>query len=222
MSASVFWTLVRKDLYLMRGFIILTIAVGLASLVLAAIGGVAFAVGGILFLTANVGSGIFIAMFTYISERKENTRLFALSLPISGQQLDLSKLVAAFITYLIPWIILTLAALGLFLLPPALTKGMVVYVLMLQGFVLALFSTVLATMAVVRSEPAAGVVIIISNIAFSLFMVSLNLPKVSGAMHGPNVVWTDFSRWMLAADAAVVLVGLAFSLSMIARHRDHL
>jgi len=222
MSPSVFWTLVRKDLYLMRGFIILTVAVGLGSLVLVAFGGVAFAVGGILFLTVNVGSGIFIAMFTYIAERKENTRLFALSLPISGQQLDLAKLVAAFITYLIPWLTLTLAALLLFLLPPAVTKGMIVYVLMLQCFVIALFSTVLATMAVVRSEPAVGVVIIASNIAFSLFMVTLNLPRVSAPLHGPYIVWTEISVWMLAGDAAVFLVGLVFSLSMITRNRDHL
>jgi hypothetical protein len=64
MRSSVFWALVRKDVYLMRGFMIATGVVGLVSLVLMTFGGAVFAVGGILFLTANVAGAIFIAMYS--------------------------------------------------------------------------------------------------------------------------------------------------------------
>jgi len=62
MRSSVFWSLVRKDMYLMRGFMGAMVVVGLVSLVLMALGKVGFAVGGILFLTANVAGAIFIAL----------------------------------------------------------------------------------------------------------------------------------------------------------------
>ena len=58
MSRSVFWALVRKDLFLMRGFIIAMLVVGLGSWALMGQGGKAFAVGGLLFLTANVAGAM--------------------------------------------------------------------------------------------------------------------------------------------------------------------
>src|SRR5690606_945866 len=114
MNRSVFWALVRKDLYLQRGFIIAMLAVGLGSWLLMGVGGRAFAVGGILFITANIAGAIFIASFSLLSERKEQARSFALSLPVSGRAYDLSKLVSGYLSFGIPWLLLTsVAVLGL-------------------------------------------------------------------------------------------------------------
>ncbi len=222
MRSSVFWALVRKDLYLMRGLMIATAGVGLVSLVLMALGKVGFAVGGILFLTANVAGAIFIAMTSLLGERKDRSRTFALSLPISGYQYELSKLLSAYLSYGIPWLVLTAAGIVMFLLPPQAKLGMVVYALVLQGFVLALFSITLSAMFVITSEIMSGMVILVVNICFSLFMVTLNQPEIAGPMRGPQIAWTPFALWMVAGEVLAIVFALVFAAYVTARKRDYI
>jgi hypothetical protein len=218
---SVFWILVRKDLYLQRGLMMAMVAAGVLALVLALLGGMAFAVGGILFLTANVAGAIFIAMFTIFNERKELTRAFSLSLPVSGAQYEKAKIVAGYVAFLIPWALLTALALLLFR-PAGPHHGMLVYTLVLQGFVMAMFSVMQAALFFVTSEIMSGLLILAINILFSLFMVSLNVPGISGGLDGPEYRWTPFAAWMLASELLAVVLSIVFSLSAIARRRDFL
>jgi ABC-2 type transport system permease protein len=222
MRSSVFWSLVRKDIYLMRGFMGAMVVVGLVSLVLMALGKVGFAVGGILFLTANVAGAIFIALTILFGERKDRSLTFALSLPISGHRYEMAKLLAGYLSFGIPWLVLTMAALAMFLLPPRAHLGMLVYTLVLQGFVLALFSVALSLMFVIKSEVMSGMVILGTNICFSLFMVTLNQPGTSGRMNTPQIVWTPFALGMLAGEALVIVLALAFTTFVTARKRDYI
>jgi ABC-2 type transport system permease protein len=223
MSSSVFWALVRKDLYLMRGFMIATIATGVLAAVLTNFGKIGFAVGGILFVTADIASGIFIAMYSLVGERKGQSRMFSLSLPISGFRHDLTKLLAGYLTYSIPWLVLTGLALGTFLLPAAASqRGMIVYVLVLQVFSYALFSVIFAALFVVASEWLSGLVILVVNICFSLFMVELNQPQIMTPLHGPAIVWTAFAIAMMFADALLIAFSLAFALFITSRRRDYI
>ena len=222
MRSSVFWSLVRKDIYLMRGFMIAMTGVGLISLVLMALGKVGFAVGGILFLTANVAGAIFIALTILFGERKDRSRAFALSLPISGYRYNMAKLVAGYLSYGIPWLVLTAAAIVMFLLPPREHLGMVVYALVLQGFVLALFAVTLSLMFVITSEAMSGMVILGTNICFSLFMVTLNQPGTSGLMNTPQIVWTPFALRMVAGELLVIGLALAYAAILTSRKRDYI
>jgi hypothetical protein len=221
MNSSVFWALVRKDLYLMRGFMMATVLTGVLAVVLGCFGKVAFAVGGILFITADVASGIFIAMYSLLVERKDFSRLFALSLPISGYRYDLSKLLSGYLAYGIPWLAMTAMALGFFLLPGA-PHGMIVYVLLIQAFVIALFSVVLTALFVVSSEAMSGIVILAVNICFSLFMVELNQPQISAPMRGSAIVWTPFATLILSGATLVLALSFAYVLFLTSRRRDYL
>jgi hypothetical protein len=223
MSSSVFWALVRKDLYLMRGFIFATIATGVLAAVLVSLGKVGVAVGGILFLTADIASGIFIAMYSLIGERKSQSRMFALSLPISGLRHDLTKLLSCYLAYGISWLVLTGLAVGLFMLPPSASqRGMIVYVLVLQVFSLALFSVILTALFLVTSEWVSGLVILAVNICFSLFMVALNQPQIAGPLHGPAILWTSFAIAMVCANALLIALSLALALFITSRRRDYI
>jgi hypothetical protein len=221
MNSSVFWALVRKDLYLQRGIMVATVLTCLLAVGLLNFGKVGLAVGGVLFLTADIASGIFIAMYSLMGERKGLSHLFALSLPISGFRYDLSKLVSGYLAYGIPWLVLTAIAMGLFLVPGQ-EHGMVVYVLLLQMFVLALFSVMLAALFAVKSEMMSALTIVVVNISFSLFVVDLNLPQNAQPMHGPTLVWTHFAILALCVDAVVMTLTLTFSLALLARRRDYL
>ena len=222
MKSSVFWALVRKDLYVLRGFMILTVVVGLAALFSMRFGRTGFAMGGILFLTANIAGGIFIAMYSLLTERKEQSHLFALSLPISGYKCELAKLLSGYLSYGIPWLILTAAGLLGFLLPGNdAERGMFVYGLVLQLFILAVFSFVMAWLFIVKSEPMAGVAIMVSNIGFSLFMVSLNQPEHTRPLRTPEITWTPFASWTLAGELIVIVLSLVLTIVYMSRQRDH-
>jgi hypothetical protein len=222
-KSSVFWALVRKDLYVLRGFMIATVVVGLASLFSMRFGRAGFAIGGILFLTASVAGGIFIAMYSLITERKEQSKLFALSLPISGARYELAKLVSGYLAYGLPWAVLTgVAVLGFFTPDNAGERGMVVYGLVLQLFVFAVFSFVMLWLFLVASEALAGIAILISNIGFSLFMVTLNQPEVTKPLRTPHIVWTPFTQWALAGELLVIALSIGLALFAISRRRDHI
>jgi ABC-2 type transport system permease protein len=222
MNRSVFWALVRKDIYLLRGFISAALGTGLLAVGLVFTGKIGFAIGGILFLTANVAGAIFIAMYTLFTERKDQSRLFALSLPISGTNYDRAKLVGGYVGYCIPWTVLTLLAIAVFLLAPDADRGMVVYAIVLQGFVLALFSIVMAALFVITSEIVSGLSILCVNILFSLFMVTVNQPSVTQPWKGPDIVWTPFAVAMVTGEAIVITIAVCFCLFVTARKRDHL
>lgn len=222
MNRSVFWALVRKDLYLQRGFIIAMLAVGLGSWLLMGVGGRAFAVGGILFITANIAGAIFIASFSLLSERKEQARSFALSLPVSGRAYDLSKLVSGYLSFGIPWLLLTaVAVLGL--LPSGgAERGMVVYALLIQCFVLAQFSVVIAAFFMVRTEAMTGVVILVVNVAFSLFMMQISQPDITAPWKSESIIWSPFARGMLTGELLCIAAAMGTVVFVMSRRRDYI
>lgn len=222
MKRSVFWALVAKDLYLLRGFMIAMLVVGLGSWLTMSLGGKAMAVGGLLFLTANVAGAIFIAMYTLLTERKEQARLFALSLPISGVHYGLSKLASGFLAFGIPWVVLTIVGLLGFVLPEHAEHGMLVYGLLIQLFIFAMFCVVMVAMFAITSEAMSGVAILVVNISFSLFMMQIHQPEVLGPWRGDAIVWTPFAQAMLAGELLVVLLSLAIVFFLVSRRRDHI
>lgn len=222
MSRSVFWALVRKDLFLLRGFIFAMLVVGVAAWFVMGFGGRAFAVGGLLFLTANVAGAFFIAAYSLLTERKEQARLFALSLPISGRGYNLSKLTSSFLTFGIPWLLLTLLVVLSTLLREAADRGMVVYVLVVQFFVLAQFGVVMASLFAVATEAMSGVVILTVNILFSLFMMQINQPSITAPWKTDAIVWTPFARYMLGGELLVLLLSIVLALYIASRRRDHI
>jgi len=219
---SVFWALVRKDLYILRGFIFSALIAGFVCAGLALAGRTGFAIGGILFLTTNIASAIFIAMYALMVDRKEQSRLFALSLPVSGVQHDRAKLVGAGLAFAIPWVVLTLLALALFLFAPGAPRGMVVYALVLQGFILAMFCVVVATLFFVTAETASGLTILGVNFCFSLFMIQINQQEISRHFRGEEIVFTSYAVRMLGGELAVIVAAVAFTLLVTGRRRDHL
>jgi hypothetical protein len=99
---------------------------------------------------------------------------------------------------------------------------MVVYALVLQGFVLALFSVTLSLMFVITSEAMSGMVILGTNICFSLFMVTLNQPQVAGPLRGMQMVWTPFAQRMVAGEVLVMALALGFAAYLTSRQRDYI
>lgn len=222
MSRSVFWALVRKDLYINRGIIIAIIVVGVLSWLLMGQGGKAMAVGGVLFLTANVAGAIFLAVISLLGERRDQARLFALSLPVSGRAYGLSKLASGYLAFGLPWLFLTTLVVGALLLKGGEGRGMVVYALLIQLFVMAQFSVALAAYFSVVSEAMSGIVILVVNIVLSLFMMLINQSEITAPWKGEALVWTPFARTTLTCELLVIAASLGLAVFNVSRRRDHL
>jgi hypothetical protein len=178
-------------------------------------------VGGLLFLTANVAGAIFITVTSMQAERKEQARLFALSLPISGVQYYLSKLASAYVSFGIPWLVLTSVVLLGIVLNEQGDRGMLVYGTLIQCFVIAQFSVVMAAMFVSTSDAMSGMAILTVNIAFSLFMIQINQPEIIGPWKSDSIVWTPFARYMLAGELVAMVLSLGIAVYILSRSRDY-
>lgn len=217
---SVFWTLVRKHMYLQRALSFATVVLGLVGLWIITRGKVGFALGGILFLTVNVASGMFIGSMAVLQDRKDQSRQFAMSLPVSGRQFELAKFTGAWLSYGIPWLILTVAAVALFSVPPAPEQALVVYVLLIQFCILALNAVFLSVMFQIQYEPLVGIVVLVLNMFFSLFMVMINQPEYIGSLRGPVIHWPAFAVNALSVEIVIIALAMLLALLGLSRKRD--
>ena len=79
-----------------------------------------------------------------------------------------------------------------------------------------------ASLFVIKSEALSGIVILVTNIGFSLFMITVNQPQVTAPLRTAQIVWTPFSQRMLAGELLVVALTLAFVAIFTARKRDYI
>jgi hypothetical protein len=211
--------LIGKELRMHRVIMSIALVSGLAALAIGNFGRIGYALGGILFISAGLGSGIIIGMYGIVQERKDQAHLFAASLPVSPTGLMAAKFFGCLLAFTIPWLALTLAGVALILLSPAIPDGAVIYTLVIQGFIFAIVLALYAAVLGFSSEAASGAGVFGINILFSLFMVGINQPMVRDQLTGPEVRWTTEVAGLLMLDAVIVTVAL-LSLLLLSRRRN--
>lgn len=221
MSSSVVTKLILKDLYLSRAIIIGGVVAGLVALAIAVTSRIGFAVGGIMFISSIVTCGILVAAFSVSGERKEKALLFALSLPISTAQYARAKLTSVLLGFLIPWVLLTGAALLCITVLDYLPQGMLVYALVVQCFFLALFCLFMVILLSTTSEGWMAVGIVGLNLSISFFMMGLgaltSIPKNASAA---VPVWSAQVFTILGCEAAAIVLAFVLILYFQSRKRD--
>jgi hypothetical protein len=213
--------LVRKDVRLNLPLMILMTGAGLLALLLMFTGRIGFAVGGIVFITANIAGGIFIGMFCIVQERKDQSSLFALSLPVTVREFGAVKLLAALMIFGVPWLLLTLASCTLTLLLQRVADGLVVYTLLVQGCILAITVAYFTIISINRSEAVAGFGILILNMCFSLFMVLVNQPWVKDPISTGRIVWPGYALLMLGTQVLLAVGSLVVAALVLSRRREY-
>ena len=88
MSRSIIGKLIAKDLRLASPLVTGSFVMGLVSLAVLPWNRVAFFVGGVAFMVVLVLMNVLVVSMSLIGERKEKTRLFVLSLPVSTMQYE--------------------------------------------------------------------------------------------------------------------------------------
>jgi ABC-2 type transport system permease protein len=205
MSNPVVGKLIAKELSLNRLFMAGVSFAGLVALAICMLGRVAFGIGAIMFLTALIAYAVILPMFAIAGERKEKTRLFVLSLPISRGEYIWSKVVGVSLSFLVPWAVLFAVAMALILTTP-IPDGMVVYSTLVLMFALTDFCVIVCAALIVTSEAAQAVVIIFMNMSVTFFIIGMGALTSIGPDSGKDVVhWSPAALTILSAEGAVVL-----------------
>ena len=214
--------LVAREFYMHRWMIGGSIVAGLGGLAIVPSGGaMAFNIGFLIWLTTIVAFGAVVAMFGVATERKERVMNWVLSLPIAHGDYIRIKVFALLLCYLVPWFVLSLAALVLLAAHPGLPDGLMPTTVLLCVFMLANYLLVLSSAVHVNSEGPMTIVIIIHNIAITLFIFLISsIGDISRYMQGPVAVWNPPFWTVLAVELAVFALLFSTPYLVAARRRD--
>ena len=221
MNSTVLRKLVAKELYLNRWLMAGTAAAAALAAFASTFGTTAFNVGALAWMTAIIACGVMLAIYGVAQERKDQSLQFVLSLPVSIRGYVFAKTAGLLLSYLVPWLVATAAAIALVLASPGVPDGLLPYVVALCGFLLANFSVVLCGAMHARSEAVLIAVVIVTNMAVSIFMFVVGaLPGIRDHLSGPVPVWNGTILNVLLAEALVLAIAITLPLVTAARRRD--
>lgn len=220
---SILTGLIAKELHVHRWMMLATALATALSALACAFGGVAFSIGSIAWITAVIAGGVMLAIYGVANERKEQSLQFILSLPVSIPQYVLAKTLGLLLCFALPWLAATLSAVALVLASPAVPDGMLPFVLVLCGYLLANFAVVLCAALHARSEGAMTAAIILTNMSVSIFMFVVGaLPGIRGHLDADAPVWNGTVLNVLLVEALVIALAIALPQLTVARRRDFL
>jgi ABC-2 type transport system permease protein len=216
--------LIAKELYVNRWFMLAAALAGLLSVLAVVVSNyslAAFNIASITWLTTIIAWGVMLAIYGISNERKENTLQFVLSLPLSPAEYVRAKVAGLLLTYVVPWLIASGAALALVALAPQVPDGMLPYVTLLCVFLLANFAVVMCGALHARSDAWVAAVIIVTNMMVSLFMFAVGArPGIRDHMKDAAPVWNDTFFNVLSIELIIFVIAIALPLATAARRRD--
>jgi len=215
--------LIVKELYVNRWMVAGGALSGVASILIATLGKTGFNVGALTWLTTIIATGVMLALYGIMNERKENALQFVLSLPLSISEYVRAKMLGLFAGFLIMWSISCAAALLLVFLKASVPDGIAPYVTLLCVFMLANFAVVLCGALHAQSEALNSAVIVVTNMGVSIFMFTVGpMPGIQQHMWAPVPVWNDTFWTVLFCELAVLVIALTLPFVFAARRRDFL
>jgi hypothetical protein len=214
--------LVSKEFSTHRWLIGGSIVAGLASLAVVALGGhMNFNIGFLIWLTTIAAFGAVVAMFGVATERKERVLNWVLSLPISHGDYVRFKVLALLLCFVAVWLPLSGAAVALVAVKPDLPDGLMPVTVLLSVFMLVNYSLVLCSAVHVHSEGPMTIVIVLHNIAITLFLfLIVAIGDIQRHMQGPVPVWNSAFWTVLAVELLVFAVLACTPYLVAARRRD--
>jgi len=205
MSNPVVGRLIGKELRLNWLFMAGVTFGGFVSLAVCLLGKVGFAAGAIMFVTALIAFAVTLPMQSVAGERKEKTRLFVLSLPISRGEYIWAKVVGVSLCFLAPWTVLLISALAFILITPV-PDGMVVYTTLVLIFALTDFCVIVCAAMFFTSEGALALVIIFMNMSVTFFIIGASaLTRIGPDSAIDAIHWSAPALTILGSEIAVVV-----------------
>ncbi len=212
--------LIRKELHLNRELMAAVTVAGLAGVYLASTSQMGFNLGMLSWMTCLIALAVILSLNGVVQERKDRASLFMMSLPISAEEHLAAKQSGLIVCFLVPWMVLTTAAVLLIVLSPGVKDGVLPFALLLSVFMFVDFSVILAGVLLLRSDALIGVTIILTNMSLSVFMMIVGeLPVMKGQWSREQPLWNQEFWSVLAIECAVMAIAIALPRIVVARRK---
>jgi ABC-2 type transport system permease protein len=212
--------LILKDWYFQRWPIAGLLAGGIVAILLMCAGGNgSFYAGTVLLITVMIGLGIELAITTVVNERKNQNLAFVMSLPVSARDYTVAKILANLLIFLVPFLALAAATLGIFSLGPA--AGLVPFSAIVMGEIFASYCLLLCVALVSESEGWTIGVMVTANLFFQGFLYYVShIPAIAKPMSGHRIVWSGAAVSLLLAELAAIILLLIVTFVLQDRKSD--
>lgn len=204
--------LVLKDWQLFQKQFAAYVLAGIVALCLLGMGKMwSFYLGSLLLIVVLVAVACFAISNSLLVERKEQTLAFVMSLPVSPLDFTVAKLAGNLVTFGVPFALLTLGTLGTIYFTP-LPNGLLVYSLLLFGYIFAAYCVSLAVAMQVQSEGWNTFVMIASMVLINPFLMGLGqIQAIESTVRGSAIVWSAPAVAILTTELVIGLCALAFT-----------
>lgn len=214
MSGNVVRTLILKDWQLHRTQILISIAAcGIALGIIQLRSETAFMVGAVWFFVSLIVLACMVPVSNVLNERKKQTVVFLMSLPVSALQYATSKMVSTVGMFLLPWAVMGIAGSTLVLSRHDVPNGIIPVMLILFGLPLTGFCMIAGAALISESEGWTIAATIVCNSSYGLiWYFIISNPAINGDLKSPVPVWSAPVVTILAGEAAAValILGLTF------------
>jgi ABC-2 type transport system permease protein len=221
MNRSIIGHLVLKDWRLNRLVISLTVAIGLAALLVTQFGGLARFIGIVWFFVALCILGSMLPGSAILNERKKQTLTFIMSLPVTSVQYSIAKMLSIWALFLVPFLTLLISALVLIETRHVVPQGAIPMVLILAMLPLIGFCLISSTTLVGESEGWLVATSIVVNSSYWLgWFLLAQIPSLSANWNGPAAVWNSTEIIVLCSELGAIAFIVAVTLFLQSRKHD--
>jgi ABC-2 type transport system permease protein len=223
MNIAMVSRLIWKDWYLNRAWILFSLIGGMATLGLVAAAhgsNIAMILGMIVVVTILIGMGAMVMVST-VTERKQQTLPFVMSLPISYVEYTTAKIVGGLLIFLVLWTAMLVDMLATILLAPGFPHGLIPFVVIMSVEIL--MSTCLVTAVAVTTESQGWAVGSAQIGALSLNGIGwwiVRFPDIGGTMAGAVMRWSSTATALLTAELAAIALMIAITFFVQSRKKD--
>lgn len=191
--------LVAKDWQLFQTQLALYVLAGIVALCFLGLARPwAFYVGSLMLIVVTVSAACFSISTSLMTERKEKTLAFVMSLPVSPLDFTVAKLAGNLVTFGVPFLVMAGGTLAVVWFTP-LPDGLIVYSLLVYGYILLAFSISLAVTMSVESEGWVTFAMIGSMVLINPFIMALSqVPAISERAREDAIAWSPEAVGILA------------------------
>lgn len=215
--------LILKDWYLQRWAILGSVVGVVVTLGIIATGGnVAFLLGLILLIMVVISIGAQMPVATIVTERKEQTLPFVMTLPISYREYTISKLWGNLLIFLVPWLTMVLGSVALLMYDPK-THGLIPYVVIMATEILLSSCLILSVALITESQGWTVGAIMVGNIAVNgIGYLVAHIPGIARGMWGSAIQWSSAASVALLVEVSTIVLLLSATFFVQARKNDFL
>jgi ABC-2 type transport system permease protein len=215
--------LILKDWYLQRWVILASLAGIVATLAIIAMGGkVGFLIGLIMLIMVIISIGAQMAVATIVTERKEQTLPFVMSLPISYPEYTACKIWGNLLIFLVPWLTMVVGSCGLLLLSPS-SRGLLPYAVIMSTEILLSTCLILAVALITESQGWTVAAIMVGNLAVNgIGYLVAHIAGIAKGMWGPTIQWSGAASALLLGEFATIALLLGVTSFVQSKKNDFL